>query len=259
MALSKEEVIQIAEQWCSGMSPEQINFFVMRSHVTKERQIKQALLEVEQRYHNLQKVVIQNKRTLLEIKKIKSKLEKCEDEFERESLLIDLEDLEIDNETYRRKKKALDNEFDCFIKYLQDLEMPTEELEKYLSYDEEQERKYWIARLGKQAALDLATSGRIGIGNMDSIAMLSEEDQLATIQVAVQYSGLLNVSIGKIQQKLMPYLQDLERSDSMALPTFHGIEENLEVPLLKQLKEYKGELNGSLPKGLQSSTKSKAS
>lgn len=258
MTLSREEVIQVAEKWCSGMSPQQINSFVMKSHVTKERQIKQALLEVEQRYHNLQKIVIQNKRTLLEIKKVKKKLEECDDEFERESLLIDLEDLEVDNETYRRKKKALDNEFDSFIKYLQDLQMPTEELEEYLEYDEEQERKYWIARLGKQAALDLATSGRIGIGNMDSISMLSEEDQLATIQVAVQYSGLLNVGIGKIQQKLMPYLQELERSESMALPTFHGIEENLEVPLLQQLKEYKGELNGTQPKGIQSSNKSEA-
>ena len=257
MTLSKEEVIQVAEKWCAGMSPEQINFFVMKSHVTKERQIKQALLEVEQRSHNLQKVVIQNKRTILAIKKVKRKLEECEDEFERESLLLDLEDLEVDNETYKRKKKALDSEFDTFIKYLQDLQLPSEELEKYLEYDEEQERKYWIARLGKQAALDLLSSGRIGIGNMDSIAMLSEEDQLATIQVAVQYSGLLNVGIGKIQQKLMPYLQALERSDSTALPTFHGIEENLEVPLLQQLKEYKGELNGSNTKGIQPSAKSK--
>ena len=130
MTLSKEEVIQVAEKWCAGMSPEQINFFVMKSHVTKERQIKQALLEVEQRSHNLQKVVIQNKRTILAIKKVKRKLEECEDEFERESLLLDLEDLEVDNETYKRKKKALDSEFDTFIKYLKNLQLPSEELEK---------------------------------------------------------------------------------------------------------------------------------
>jgi len=256
MPLSKEEVIEVAEKWCSGMSPEQINFFVMKSHVTKDRQIKQALLEVEQRYHNLQKLIVQNKRTLLQIKKLKSELEKCEDEFEREALLIDLEDLEIDNETYQRKKKALDKEFDTFVKYLQDLELPKEKLEEHLTYDEEQERKYWIARLGKQAALDLLTSGRIGIGNMDSIAMLSEEDQLSTIQVAVQYSGLLGVGITKIQQKLMPYLQELDRSDSLALPTFHGIEENLEVPLLNQLKKYTGELNEAKSEGIQSTDKS---
>jgi hypothetical protein len=257
MSLSKKEVIEVAEKWTSGMSPEQINFFVMKSHVTKDRQIKQALLEVEQRYHNLQKIAIQNKRTLLEIKKIKNKLETCEDEFEREALLIDLEDLEIDDQTYQRKKKALDKEFDTFVKYLQDLDLPKEELEEHLEYNEEQERKYWIARLGKQAALDLLTSGRIGLGNMDSIAMLSEEDQLSTIQVAVQYSGLLGVGIGKMQQKLMPYLQQLEKSDSMSLPTFHGIEENLEVPLLNELKKYKGELNEATSESIQSTDKSK--
>ena len=35
---------------------------------------------------------------------------------------------------------------------------------------------------------------------LDSIAMMREEDQYATLNVAIQYSGLLNAGIGKIQE-----------------------------------------------------------
>lgn len=239
MTISRDEVIQIAEKWRSGMSPEQINSFVMKSHVTKDRQIKQALLEIESRWHNLQKIAIQNKRTLLEIKKLTKKLEEATDEFEKEALLIELEDLDLDNTQYKRKRVALENEFDTFVQYVQELGMTPEEIESRVDYDPEEERKYWIARLGKQSALDLITGGRVGHGNLDSIAMLPEEDQLAALRVAVQYSGLLNVSVKKMQEQLTPYLEQLDRSETIALPTFHGIEDNLEVPLLNQLKEVK--------------------
>jgi len=229
MAVSKDEVIQIAEKWRSGMSAEQINFFVMKSHVTKDRQIKQALLEIEQRWHNLQKIEIQNKRTLLEIKKITKELEEATDEFEREKLLIELEDLELDNNQYKRKRVGLENEFNTFVEYVQELGMTAEEIESHVDYDPEEERKYWIARLGKQSAIDLITGGRVGHGNLDSIAMLPEEDQISALRVAVQYSGLLNVSVKKMQQQLTPYLEQLDSSETITLPTFHGIEDNLEV------------------------------
>jgi hypothetical protein len=194
-------------------------------------------LEIESRWHNLKKIEIQNKRTLLEIKRYKKKLEETTDEFEREAILIELEDLEADNTQYKRKRIGLENEFDTFVEYVRNLGMTSEEIESHVEYDPDEERKYWIARLGKQAALDLITGGRVGHGNLDSIAMLSEEDQLASLRVAVQYSGLLNVSVKKMQDQLTPYLEQLHQSDSIALPTFHGIEDNLEVPLLNQLKE----------------------
>jgi hypothetical protein len=40
-----------------------------------------------------------------------------------------------------------------------------------------------------------------------------------------------------MQEQLTPYLEQLDRSETIALPTFHGIEDNLEVPLLNQLRE----------------------
>ena len=99
----------------------------------------------------------------------------------------------------------------------------------------EEERKYWIARMGKQAALDLLSSGRITVGNMDSIAMMSEEDQVQTLKVAIQYSGLMNVGLAKLQQEMIPYLQELEKTSDKILPTFDGIENNLNINLAEKL------------------------
>jgi len=109
----------------------------------------------------------------------------------------------------------------------------------------EEERKYWIARMGKQAALDLLASGRITVGNMDSIAMMSEEDQVQTLKVAIQYSGLMNVGLVKLQQEMIPYLQQLEKNSDRILPTFDGIENNLNINLAEKLGYEKKNIQSS--------------
>lgn len=245
MTIERSSIEKISRKWSSGMSPEQMNMYVINSHVTKDRQIKQALLECENRFHNLEKLVIERKKHEVKYKQIQKQLEVTTDEYERQLLLLDLEDMDLDFNVFERREKTIEKELETFIEYLQSLDIDEEELEKRLEYDSDEERKYWIARMGKQAALDILTSGRIGSGNLDSIAMMSEEDQLAIFQVAIQYSSLMQVSLNKIESKLSPYLKQLQNSSGSALPTFHGIEENFEVPLLKELKTTRGELNAS--------------
>ena len=53
--LSKETILQNAIQFSTGQTDYQNENFVMNSHVTKYRQIRQALLEIENRYHGLRK------------------------------------------------------------------------------------------------------------------------------------------------------------------------------------------------------------
>ena len=112
-----------------------------------------------------------------------------------------------------------------------------EKLEEASEWNEDEERKYWIARLGKQAALDIVANGRIGIGNMDSIAMMKKDDQIATLDVASQYSCLLKVSIDKIQGRTERQFQAYAESPEIDLPTFHGVEKTLNVPLLDEINE----------------------
>ena len=254
--MDKNSIERISRKWASGMSPEQVSSYVINSHVTKDRQIKQALLECENRYHNLEKIIIERKKSDVEYRKLKQRLQTEQDPFERELIELDIQGLELDFNVYERRKVTVEKELDVFVEYLMSLDMSEEELEQKLEYDPTEERKYWIARMGKQAALDFITNGRIGSGNLDSISMMSEEDQLAIFEVAIHYSSMLQVSFNKIQQKLSPYLKELEKTATMKLPTFHGIEESLELPLLKQMRTVNSELElnesrSSTPASLQ--------
>ena len=50
------------------------------------------------------------------------------------------------------------------------------------------EREQWTNRLGKQAALDIMFYGRIGVGNMDAILQMPEDQQAETLVLATDYA-----------------------------------------------------------------------
>ena len=98
--------------------------------------------------------------------------------------------------------------------------------------------------------MDVYTTGKIGTGNLDSIAMMREDDQYATLNVAMQYSGLLNTGISKIQNELRPHLDKLMMDGSSPrIPTMDGIEDSLNLKLMEQL-------SNNEQKSLQSTDKS---
>ena len=90
--------------------------------------------------------------------------------------------------------------------------------------------------MGKQAEMDVYDTGKIGVGNLESIAMMHEHDQYATLNIANQYSGLLNSGIAKIQNVLKPQM-DKMMVDVTAprIPTFDNVEDNLDLKLYEQL------------------------
>jgi hypothetical protein len=76
------------------------------------------------------------------------------------------------------------------------------DLETYKEHNEELEREYWIYRMAKQASVDMVTTGRIGAGNLDSIAMMSPQDQALTIGSALLNSKKLTSGINRIEEAL---------------------------------------------------------
>ena len=69
---------------------------------------------------------------------------------------------------------------------------------------EDEDRKYWITRMAKQAAVDVHNCGRIGSGNLDSILNMPAEDQLTAIQGAVEHATMLTAGVEKMTQQLLP-------------------------------------------------------
>ena len=233
-----------------GMTHEQIKNFVVNSHVTDKRKLRQVLIEVERRNHDRKKVVLDKKRKEVEIARLKDRLNITEDPYERQLMQFDIEEYELDLNKFQVSLHQYDNEMAAFMDWINKHWGSIEEVEKAAEYTEDYERKYWIARMGKQAAMDVYTTGKIGTGNLDSIAMMREDDQYATLNVAMQYSGLLNAGISKIQNELRPHLDKMMMDGSSPrIPTMEGIEDSLNLKLYDQLA-------GNEQKSIQSSDQS---
>ena len=230
-----------------GMTHEQIKNFVVNSHVTDKRKLRQVLVEVERRNHDRKKVVLDKKRKEVEIARLKDRVQITEDPYERQLMEFDIEEYKLDLNKFQVSLHQYDNEMAAFMDWINKNWSSMEEVEKASEYTEEDERKYWIARMGKQAAMDVYTTGKIGTGNLDSIAMMREDDQYATLNVAMQYSGLLSAGISKIQNELRPHLDKLMMDGSSPrIPTMEGIEDSLNLRLYEQI-------TGNEQKSIQSS------
>ena len=75
--LSKEAILENAIKFATGQTDYQNENFVMNSHVTKYRQIRQALLEIENRHHGMRKIKLDIRRDDIKIAKLERDLEEC--------------------------------------------------------------------------------------------------------------------------------------------------------------------------------------
>ena len=122
------------------------------------------------------------------------------DELQRELILVDIEQCDYDLSVYEKKYRVCLEELQKFAQIVKDIVPDVTTLETFKEHNEVEERNYWIARMAKQATMDLMTIGRIGSGNLDSIAMMPIEDQQETIKAALKYNGLLTKGIGAIEK-----------------------------------------------------------
>tara|TARA_A100001035_G_C27764972_1_gene493154 strand:+ start:659 stop:1432 length:774 start_codon:yes stop_codon:yes gene_type:complete len=255
MSITTEEIKEIATRVSLGMSKNQILDYVIKSHVTADRQLKQVFLEIENRSHQYEKMLLDEKKGIVRLRKVKEEFEKLKaegaEQYDIDLAEIEVEDAMLDMEMWHRRKGQAQYELNVFIEYVKEKGYTKDQLEEAVEWNAEREREYWIARLGKQAALDIMANGRVGIGNMDSIAMMKQEDQVGILDVASQYACLMKISMDKIQGRTEKYFQAYAESPDVQVPTFHGVEDNLNIPLLDKIRD---ELNAA--KTLQSSDQS---
>ena len=219
-----------------GMTHEQIKNFVVNSHVTDKRKLRQTLTEISTRNHERKKLFLDIERKRIKIEQLEAGLEIEDDPYARRLMQCDIDEFKLDIGRFKIAVHQSSNELQAFMDWVNKKYDSMEELIEAAQYNEEEERKYWVARMGKQAAMDVYCTGRIGIGNLDSIAMMREEDQFATLNIAMQYSGLLNAGIGKIQNELKPQMDKMMVDGSAPrIPTFDNVEDNLDLKLYEQI------------------------
>jgi hypothetical protein len=183
----------------SGQSAYQSEHFVADSQLTPYRKLKQCLLELETRHHSWHNINNSLKRKLVEVKIAKRDYEACTDELQKELIAVDIEDMEHDVKVWNRKIKQAAEEVNTYLNLTKKIAGDNDELlDKAMGYDHEEERKYWVTRMAKQAAMDMVSYGRIGSGNMDSIAMMPEEDQIEALATTIQYNERLQNGLAQI-------------------------------------------------------------
>lgn len=182
-----------------GQTDYQLINFVSQSHPTVYRQLRQTFLEIEVREHSLSKISISKRKAEVLLRQKQNQLSNIVDEFEKELVELEIEDIKIDIQVYEKKLRMAQEELKVFLGFVRNYCTTEEEVQKALEPNPEEEHKYWIARMAKQSAVDVLTQGRIGPGNLDSILMMNEQDQVATMQLALDYSSALGVGLHNLR------------------------------------------------------------
>jgi len=217
-----KKILEGALNLNSGQSKYQSEQFVANSQLTPYRMIKQCLLELEARHHSYFNITNKLKRKKIEVKIAKRKISETTDNLEKELILVDIEDMEHDIDIWTKKIKQAEEEIEIYLNMVKKIaDNNNELLEKSFTYDHEEERKYWITRIAKQAAMDMIAYGRIGSGNMDSIAMMPEDDQVMALATTIQYNERLTKALTKISksvsQGLLENTENLPKYDVPAI------------------------------------------
>ena len=201
--MEKKDVLQLAEKHGSwSMSDFQSRYFVVNSQVTDYRRVRQALLEIETRIAAKKQIIRDAKRSEVQMQIKQRDLAAETRDLEKELILLDIDQLQYDISVYEKKLRVVEEELDEFAKLVLEIVPNTAELETYTQHNEELEREYWIYRMAKQASVDMVTTGRIGAGNLDSIAMMAPEDQALTIGSALVNSKKLTGGINRIEEAI---------------------------------------------------------
>lgn len=207
--MEKQEIIKFVEEQGSwGLSDFQSRYFVVHSQVTNYRRVRQAMLELETRIAAKKQIERNMKKTEIETKIKQRDFENEADILKKQLIEVDIDQFNYDMSVYVKKYRIVKEEIDKFVEIINQVVPDLKELESYQCHNEEEEKKYWIARMGKQACMDLMSSGRIGAGNLDSICMMNLEDQISTIQTALMYNAHLSTGIKNIEAVVHKQLKE---------------------------------------------------
>ena len=207
--LSNADIIDAAVNLEMGQTMYQNDTFVVGSQITPYKKVQQALLELEARQHGYVELQYKHKLCTNSRKKLERELEREKkrpdsDELEVERLEIEWEKAKYDESLFEKKYLTYEREISEFCDMVRNHMDDKKGIEYYRVTQEDEDRKYWITRMAKQAAVDVHNCGRIGSGNLDSILNMPAEDQLTTIQGAVEHATMLTAGVEKMTQDLLP-------------------------------------------------------
>ena len=216
------KVIELLERMPLGMTKFQLRQFVIGDQPLLLHQIRQAANEIDVREMTYHKYAYKLKRSSLELEIKQEALEAERPELGPKQ--IELRELEIEHETWklaslRRSVESVEGEMQHLFELLDEL-LHGVDVDHLLEHFDEYDRLYWAKRLGKQAAVDMASSGRVTAGNLSALQLLPEELREDAIAETVSLAGEINE---RIQRQLSAAAAAAEPAD----PALSGDAQNL--------------------------------
>ena len=97
-----------------GMTHEQIKNFVVNSHVTDKRKLRQVMIEVSTRNHERKKLVLDIERKRISIEKLEAEMETVDNPYDLRLMQCDLDEWHLDIGRFKIALRQHDNEMECF-------------------------------------------------------------------------------------------------------------------------------------------------
>lgn len=205
-----------------------LRYFVGQTQITPFAKLRQWLLEIKGREETLENLEYEIAKADLSMRTHLRNADLAEDPLEKERLKLEAwKERRMKYMSQRRlqdwyleRQQLIDlvNEFN----ESEEGKIPDGSGRRYmdiLDTEEEDlhEAEYWTNRLGKQAACDMLFYGRIGVGNMDAILSLNEQQQADTLALAINYSSQLAKVQSLIQDQVDQQLSLDSEADTKSL------------------------------------------
>jgi hypothetical protein len=216
------KLIEIAEQVSFALPRYKAENFVGGAQITPYAKLKQWLLELRGREDAVEHLEYTVKKQDLEIQIQEESKEFLTDPKRKQLVDLTISDMKIDLRKYKRNLKDAYIERQAFVDLIKDF-LQTEDAKLpdgtnlidvigNKELEDKFEHEYWTVRMAKQAMLDMISYGRIGTGNLDSILMMSPEQQKQVLSLASSYTVFIDKNINQLMSNATTNSFSIEES-----------------------------------------------
>jgi len=216
------KLIEIAEQVSFALPRYKAENFVGGAQITPYAKLKQWLLELRGREDAVEHLEYTVKKQDLEIQIQEESKEFLTDPKRKQLVDLTISDMKVDLRKYKRNLKDAYIERQGFVDLIKDF-LQTEDAKLpdgtnlidvigNKELEDKFEHEYWTVRMAKQAMLDMISYGRIGTGNLDSILMMSPEQQKQVLSLASSYTVFIDKNINQLMSNATTNSFSIEES-----------------------------------------------
>lgn len=218
----QKELLQYAMNREWQTSKFKMRHFVGDAQVTPYAKLKQFIVEAREREEIIAAMEFDKRKLDVDLKILKRKIEQEQDELQKELHQIEYDRSERAQHLGIKRLEDIYKERQQFLDLIDEFNNSPEgklpdgtlllECLSDPAIEEKLEQELWTARLAKQAAMEIATAGRIGSGNLDAIAMLNKNQQAEVLFLATDYGTRLESAMGFLRNEAAGQL-NLEYKD----------------------------------------------